>query len=87
MIDLRAIIATVEKLLAEDTPQSITYAALECRLGIEKVCYDRLKVAHDYIAHEDLRGWSPRDVVRTLIAEVDEHAASEQTLYMAKQPV
>jgi len=86
MIDLGAIIATVEKLLAEDTPQSITYAALECRLGIEKVCYDRLKIAHDYIAHEDLRGWKPRDVVVTLIAEVDEHAASQQTMYMTKQP-
>jgi hypothetical protein len=86
MIDLGALVATVEKLLTEDTPQSITYAALECRLGIEKVCYDRLKIAHDYIAHEDLRGWKPRDVVVTLIAEVDEHAASEQTMYMTKQP-
>ncbi|WP_439370841.1 hypothetical protein [Bradyrhizobium sp. DASA03120] len=86
MIDLRAIIATIEKLLAEDTPQSITYAALECRLGIEKVCYDRLKIAHDYIAHEDLRGWRPRDVVVTLITEVDKRATSQQTLYMAKQP-
>ncbi|MGV7218270.1 hypothetical protein [Bradyrhizobium sp. UFLA05-112] len=86
MIDLRAIIAAIEKLLVENTSQSITYAALECRLGIEKVCYDRLKIAHDYIAHEDLRGWRPRDVVVTLITEVDKRAASQQTLYISKQP-
>jgi hypothetical protein len=64
MIDLRRIIPTIEKLLAEETPQSITYAALECRLAIEKVCYERLKVVHDYIAHEDLRGWCVKSARR-----------------------
>jgi hypothetical protein len=59
MIDVQKIISTVEALLADGTPQSITYAALECRLAIEKVCYDRLKVVHDYISPHDLRRYRP----------------------------
>jgi hypothetical protein len=70
MTDIKSIIATIEALLAQGTPQAITYAALECRLAIEKVCYDRLKIAHDYISHHDLRRWQPQHVVQTLIAEV-----------------
>ena len=86
MIDIQKIIATIEALLADGTPQSVTYAALECRLAIEKVCYDRLKVAHDYISPHDLRRYRPGDVVKTLIAEVDENAASNLTLSMTRQP-
>ena len=86
MIDLKAIIKTVEGLLAQGTAQGATYAALECRLAIEKICYDRLKVAHDYISHDDLRRWQPRDVVETLIAEVDGHIASPFTLSMSREP-
>jgi hypothetical protein len=86
MIDIKEIVSVIEKLLAEDTPQSLTYAALECRLAIEKICYDRLKVAYDYISHSDLRGWRPGDVVKTLIADVDGSAASEKTIYISKQP-
>ena len=85
-IDIKEIVSVIEKLLAEDTPQSVTYAALECRLAIEKICYDRLKVNYDYISHRDLRGWRPGDVVKTLITDVDGGVASEQTIYMAKQP-
>jgi hypothetical protein len=51
MIDIREIVSVIEKLLAEDTPQSVTYAALECRLAIEKICYDRLKVNYDCRDH------------------------------------
>jgi hypothetical protein len=86
MIDIKEIVSVIEKLLAEDTPQSVTYAALECRLAIEKICYDRLKVNYDYISHSDLRGWRPGDVVKTLITDVDGGVASEQTIYMSKQP-
>ena len=70
MIDMRRIISTIEQLLADETPQNLTYVAVECRLAIEKLCYDRLKIAHDYIAHDDLRRWRPGDVVNALIREV-----------------
>lgn len=87
MIDIKSIITTIESLLAQGTPQSVTYAALECRLAIEKICYDRLKIAHDYISHNDLRRWQPRDVVDTLIAEVDGRIASTFTLSISSRPV
>jgi hypothetical protein len=86
MVDLKAIIARIEQLVADHTPASVTYAALECRLAIEKICYERLIVAHSYIAREDLRGWRPGDVMTSLITQVDGRAASEQTLFISKQP-
>lgn len=87
MINLKSVIETVESLLSQGTAQAATYAALECRLAIEKICYDRLKVAHDYISHDDIRQWQPRAVVETLIADVDSRIASGFTLSMSREPV
>src|SRR5262245_55374066 len=86
MTDIKAIIARIEELLAQRTPQATTYAALECRLAIEKVCYERLKIAHDYISHEDLRGWQPQHVVRSLLADLDAHIASTVVVSIGSKP-
>jgi hypothetical protein len=80
MVNLKPTILQIEKLLEENTESSVTYAALECRLAIERVCYERLRLAHDYISHDDLRKWQPRDIVKTLIQEVDKHAATTRTI-------
>jgi hypothetical protein len=53
---------------------------LSAALLSRKICYEHLKVAHNYLSHDDLRGWRPEDVVNTLITEVDENATSELTL-------
>ncbi len=84
MIQLAPIIARVQALLGEDTEQSVTYAALEARLAIEKVCYDRLRQRHDYISHADLRGWNPGYIVNTLMAEVDPDLTQTMTLMIGK---
>ena len=60
MFDIDALDRKVSALLAEDAPASVTYAALECRLAIERVCYARLQIAHEYISQKDLKGWHPR---------------------------
>jgi hypothetical protein len=86
MINLRPIIGRIEALLAEDTEQSVTYAALEARLALEKVCYDRLRQRHDYISHAQLRRWQPGAVVNTLMVEVDAHLSETKTLYISKEP-
>lgn len=86
MLDLKSIIERIESLLAEDTEPSVTYAALEARLALEKVCYDRLRQAHDYISHAQLRRWQPRDVVNTLLSDVDQSATETRTLYISKKP-
>lgn len=85
MINLKPTILQIERLLEENTEASVTYAALECRLAIERICYERLRLAHDYISHDDLRKWQPRDIVKTLIQEVDEHAATTLTISVASE--
>lgn len=86
MIDLGPTIKRIKALLAESTDQSVTYAALEARLALERVCYDRLQQHHDYISHAQLRRWQPAAVISTLIADVDEHAAVTRTLSISKGP-
>lgn len=85
MINLKPTISQVEKLLEENTEASVTYAALECRLAIERICYERLRLAHDYISHDDLKKWQPAHIVNTLIQEVDEHAATSLTISFAPE--
>lgn len=85
MINLQSSISTIEELLDQGTEASLTYAALECRLAIERICYERLRVAHDYISHNDLKKWQPRDIVNTLIQEVDSNAAETFTLSISKK--
>lgn len=87
MIGLRSRISQIEKLIEEGDDASITYAALECRLAIEGICYERLRVAHDYISHDDLKKWAPRDIVRILIQEVDSKAATSFTLSVSRSPI
>ncbi len=87
MIDLSSSISKIEELLAQNTDASITYAALECRLAIERICYERLRLAHDYISHDDLKKWQPRDIVNILIREVDDKTAETFTLSISKEPI
>jgi len=86
MINLPPIIQRIKALLEEDTEASVTYAALEARLALEKVCYDRLRQRHDYISHDQLRKWQPGAVVNTLIKEVDEHLGETMTLSIGTNP-
>lgn len=86
MIDLKPLVDRIEALLREGTQASVTYAALEARLALEKVCYDRLRQRHDYISNDDLRRWPPRGIMETLIQEVDEHAAEGMSLSIGKSP-
>jgi hypothetical protein len=86
MLDLNPVISKIEELLKEDTEASITYAALECRLAIERICYERLRLAHDYISHDDIKKWQPRDIVRILIKEVDSRVAETFTISISTSP-
>ena len=86
MINLPPIIARIRALLNDDSEQSVTYAALEARLALEKVCYDRLRQRHDYISHSQLRRWQPGPVINILIAEVDSHLSETMTLFISQEP-
>ena len=87
MLWLKTYTEQIQSLVAEGTPRSLTYAALEARLAIERVCYERLKIAHDYISHADIKKWQPQYIVTTLIQEVDTNIARSFTLSMSKAPV
>lgn len=80
-------IDTIERLLKEDTEASLTYAALECRLAIERICYERLRIVHDYIAHDDLKKWQPHEVIKILTESIEPSIAKTFTLSMSKHPV
>lgn len=86
MIQLQPIIDRIKALLEQDTEASLTYAALECRLALEKVVYDRLRQRHAYISHEQLRRWQPGAVINTLISDVDAHLTDTMTLSIGKNP-
>jgi len=86
MIQLPPIIDCIKALLEQDTEASVTYAALEARLALEKVVYDRLRQRHDYISHDQLRKWQPGGVINTLIADVDEHMTQTMILSISKTP-
>lgn len=86
MINLIPVIERVQSLLDEDTERSVTYAALEARLALEKVCYDRLRQRHDYISHAQLKRWQPGGVIKTLMEQVDPHVTTTRTLKMSKKP-
>lgn len=77
---LKAYTDKIKALLEASDPASVTYAALEARLALEHVCYERLRIAHDLISADDLRTWTPRYVVQTVIQMVDPHVASSWTL-------
>lgn len=83
-MNLSSSIDIIEKHLNENSDASLTYAALECRLAIELICYERLRIAHDYISHDDLRKWQPKDIVKILVQEVDSKVASTFTLSISK---
>ena len=67
--------------------QSLTYAALESRLTIEQICYDRLLSSHNYIARADLKKWTPAQVVKQISEEANENIATGLTLSISKEPV
>ena len=87
MLNLNPTISKIEELLKDDTEASIVYSALECRLAIEKICYERLRIAHDYISHDDLKKWQPQDIVKTLIQEVGSNIAETLSLSISKHPI
>ncbi|MBN8806657.1 MAG: hypothetical protein J0I47_00240 [Sphingomonas sp.] len=80
------IIERITALLDQDTDQSVTYAALEARLALEKVCYDRLRQRHDYISHDQLKKWQPGQIVNTLMTDVDENVTETMTLMVGRNP-
>jgi len=84
---LESNIEKIEILLGEGDQASLTYAALECRIALELVCYERLRVSHDYISHDDIRRWQPRHVIEILMNEANDLVAESFTYSISKTPI
>jgi len=86
VIHLPPTIEVIKALLAEDTEASVTYAALEARLALERLVYERLRDRHDYISPQQLRKWQPSAVINQLITDVDADVTETRSISMSKQP-
>lgn len=86
MLNVSQRIQVITALLEQNTSESVTYAALECRLAIEYLCYDRLKLALDLVSYTDLNGWQPGKVMRALERLANEDVATSFTLKIAREP-
>lgn len=84
MLDLKKRIAVIENLLKENSVQSVTYAALECRLTIEFLCYERFKLNYSYLSAKDLKKWQPIHVVKQISNDIDELINQDFTLSISK---
>lgn len=87
MINIKSRIEKINELLSRGSEESITYAALECRLTIEFICYERLKLSLDVLSKNDLKKWQPKDVMKQVIEEANKDAASELTLSISSKPI
>jgi DNA-directed RNA polymerase subunit M/transcription elongation factor TFIIS len=87
MINLGSQIDRIEALLKEGTPSSVTYAALESRLTIELICYERLKTAYGYTSYSELRKWQPKDVVEQVAQEANPLATSGFTVSVSRTSI
>jgi len=88
MIWLNPYVELIEGHLEAGTPARITYAALECRLALERVCYERLRISYDYVSQSDLAyRWTPKQVIQFLEAEANDLVAKGFTLSIGKEPL
>tara|TARA_R110001592_G_scaffold363371_2_gene685900 strand:- start:30232 stop:31116 length:885 start_codon:yes stop_codon:yes gene_type:complete len=85
MLNIKKRIKLIEEFLLDDTAQSLTYAALESRLTLEYLCYERFKSVYAYLSLNDLKNWQPKHVVKQVSEEIDPHIAEEFTLSIAKE--
>lgn len=71
MLDIPNRIQLIESLIEQDTEQSLTYAALECRLTLEYLCYERFKLYFSYLSESDLKNWQPKHIIKQVSDEID----------------
>jgi hypothetical protein len=86
VIDLESTIITIEKLLEEGSVSSLTYAALECRLAIEVICYEHLRISHNYLPQAEILKWQPGKIVNLLIGEVNPEIGKTLTYAVSADP-
>jgi hypothetical protein len=75
------------RLIEAGDEHSLVYAALELRLGLEVVCYEKLRLRLEYVSPEDIRDWRPRQVLEALQELVEARIFEPAILERAEEPV
>lgn len=66
-LDKRSCISRAQALLANPTPENLRYAALEIRLCIEALTYEKLRSFGNLVPEERLKTWQPPQAVKALL--------------------
>ncbi|MDH5824202.1 hypothetical protein QFW77_14570 [Luteimonas sp. RD2P54] len=74
-----------QSLLAEDDDDVLRYAALELRLCMEALTYDRAQAYKKEIPPEEWGKWQPRQVMKLLL-EIDPDADRNYSLHVGEEP-
>lgn len=85
-LDKRSCMARAQALLAEATPDSLRYAALELRLCIEVLTYEKLRAFSNMVPEEVLRTWQPPQAVKALL-EFEPRADRTFVLRVGRQEI
>ncbi|MES3707359.1 hypothetical protein QC590_03835 [Pseudomonas putida] len=81
----RSALASAQSELATDVDHRLKYAALELRMAIESVTYDRaLAYKNEFPPHE-YETWQPKKVMSVLL-EIDSTADSDSTISIGVEP-
>ena len=66
-IDKRACLERAKRLINEEDPICLIYAALELRMCMEDITYEKLRVSARHIPEEIINTWQPPQAVRALL--------------------
>jgi hypothetical protein len=87
LLDIIKRIKVINSLLQEDSIESVTYAALEARLTIEYLFYERFKLSYSYLSTEDLKNWNPKHVVKQVSEDINENITKGFTLSISTESI
>lgn len=87
MLDIPKRIKLINSLLKQDTEQSLTYAALECRLTLEYLCYERFKLYFSYLSESDLKKWQPKHIVKQISDDIDDNVSKEFSISISAEKI
>lgn len=83
-IDKRSCLARANQLLSDPTPENLLYAALQLRLCMESLTYEKLRTYSNIVPASILEKWQPPQAVRALLA-FEPNADQSFTLRIGRQ--
>ncbi|WP_278404871.1 hypothetical protein [Pseudoalteromonas ruthenica] len=87
MLDINKRIELINTLLEQDTEQSLTYAALECRLTLEYLCYERFKLYFSYLSQNDLENWQPKHIIKQISDQINDDVSKEFSISVSAEKI